>query len=388
MNSGLIIGGMGGGGGASGHFFAVSAGGTGVALDGGTLANAGTVIGGQGDAARGAEAIAGAGGVGAALSGGVLTNAGLIQGGLGGLGLVGYPGNTFAGSGIGGLGLALGSGERLVDSGMVEGGTGGAGQYGGDGGTGVSIDGGTLVVSGTVSGGQGGVGQNSTGNMGQAVQFGSLGGTLVVDPGAVFKGDIAGNATAADTLNLAGTAAGSLSGFGDRITGLTNITEDAHATWTLTGSIFGTGAISIGAGAQLTLDGPVSAASIKFLSGGDEKLLLGSPGGIPTPIPGTFSGFAAGDLIDFVNLSIYSFTYANGMLTLQENRGTLVLHFAGSLTSANFALKSDGHSGTDIVFKNSPSNPTAPATSSTLLAAGEMSFADHVTLGGYVHLPM
>jgi hypothetical protein len=47
---------------------------------------------------------------------------------------------------------------------------------------------------------------------GDAVQFGTTAATLVVDPGAVFNGQVVANAGAADVLQLAGTTAGTLSG--------------------------------------------------------------------------------------------------------------------------------------------------------------------------------
>jgi len=43
-------------------------------------------------------------------------------------------------------------------------------------------------------------------------------GTMVVDPGAVFIGAVAANTS--DTIELAGSHAGTLDGFGTQITGL------------------------------------------------------------------------------------------------------------------------------------------------------------------------
>ena len=383
-NTGLIIGGIGGGYGSGvGEANGAGAGGSGVALGGGTLSNAGTIIGGQGGSGYGAYVTGGAGGVGAAVSGGVLTNTGLIEGGIGGIGQKGFPNNTYAGGGIGGVGVALDSGARLVDSGAIVGGTGSGVQYGGDGGTGAVIDGGTLIVSGTLAGGMGGVGQNSTGNMGDAVQFGALAGTLVVDPGAVFKGDIVANAAGA-TLKLAAGGDGALTGFGGRIDGLTTISEDARATWTLTGSIGGTGSVSIGTGATLTLYGAVSVPSITFAAGGDGKLVVGDP----YQLTSTFGGFGAGDVIDLERLEASSLSYAGGTLTLYNGSEVDKLRFSGSLTKANFALKSDGHYGTDVVFKGSPTEHAGLASGlDTYTSRGEPA-ADRSELVAPMHLAL
>ena len=88
--------------------------------------------------------------------------------------------------------------------------------------TGLSFGGGgTLTNAGTISG---------TG--GSAVVFTGANETLVVDPGAVFVGSVAGNVST-DVLELAGSSAGTLAGFGTQFTGLENITLDTGAIWTI-----------------------------------------------------------------------------------------------------------------------------------------------------------
>jgi hypothetical protein len=88
--------------------------------------------------------------------------------------------------------------------------------------TGLAFGGaGTLTNAGTIAG---------TG--GTAVVFTGADETLVVDPGAVFVGSVAGNATT-DVLELAGISAGTLAGFGTQFTGLQNVTLDTGAIWTI-----------------------------------------------------------------------------------------------------------------------------------------------------------
>ena len=347
VNTGIIAGGVGGNG------YASNAGGAGVALNGGVLSNAGTILGGAGGSNFGAPRMGGAGGAGAATLGGMLTNTGLIQGGQGGAGLPG----------------------TKPKYGIATGGNGGAGVY---------LNGGTLVTAGTIAGGLGGASKASPGVMGDAVQFGTLAGTLVIDPGAVFHGAIVADSAAADTLALAGTASGTLTGFGTSITGFTTITEDAHAHWTLTGSVSGTGVLGIGSGAALTLNGAVSIASIAFAGEGHETLQLAVPGQVTS----IFAGFATGDAIDLETIKATSLRYRQGTLTLYDGK-TLVdtLHFAGTLTGTDFGLSADGHGGTNIVYETGAYRETS-TTSAFRLPAHGSDVVDRYELLGHTHLPV
>ena len=280
----------------------------------------------------------------------MLTNTGLIQGGRGGAGLAGTNPN----------------------SGTAIGGTGGAGVY---------LNGGTLVMAGTIAGGLGGASMANPGAMGDAVQFGTPAGTLVVDPGATFQGAIVANANVDDTLVLAGTASGTLTGFGTSITGFTTITEDAQAHWTLGGAISGGGALDIGAGAVLTLDGAVNIASIAFAAG-SETLHLALPGQVTS----VFDGFAAGDVIDLETLTATSLRYGHGTLTLFDGRAQVdTLHFAGALTSSDFGVVSDGHGGTDVVFETSPFGGADAARASSIYLTHEPSPSQLGWAGGHAH---
>jgi hypothetical protein len=306
------------------------------------------------------------GGGGAILSGGAFANSGMIAGGLGGTGVL-------AGNGGGGLELSAGT---LVNTGLIQGGDGGASQtsfrgvggIGGAGGVGVYLTSGTLTNAGTISGGAGGYGIIKDGAAGDAVQFNFQPATLVVDPGAVFIGQVTAQPLAKDTLILAaGPAAGTLSGLGTQFTGFAAVSETAQATWSLlgtstigSGSILdaggqltfigaaeGSGHVRIDRGATVTAGSTLAVAAVVFGAAGGAHLILDAP----TFVTNTLSGFGAKDTIDLIKLAANSESFANGTLTLLEN-GSVVdtLTVAGKYTSGNFSLKSDGHGGTTIGF--------------------------------------
>ncbi len=242
LNQGTIT----GGGGSFGQYQGGD-GGAGVSVSGGTVTNSGTITGGGGG--YGGQIYAGSGGAGLSLSGGTLTNDSTIAGGVGGIAVLG---------GNGGVGVSV-SGGTVGNDGTIAGGSGGNGFYGGNGGAGVSVSGGTLTNEGTIAGGAGGSGTyggSGSGAVGlylnggtvinggtiagygsaDAVQFGSVAATLVIDPGAVFIGNVAANSSVHDVLELSGTAAGTLGGLGTQFTGFTTIKEDAGANWSLAGA--------------------------------------------------------------------------------------------------------------------------------------------------------
>jgi hypothetical protein len=132
-------------------------------------------------------------------------------------------------------------GGTLTAAGQITGGTGGTSELcpdpqfsrGGSGGAGVFINGGTLIASATISGGQAGEDNAAgvpPGVLGDAVQFSApigvapVAGTLVVDPGAVFNGQVGADSRVNDTLELAGSTAATLMGLG---------TQRISRRWTL-----------------------------------------------------------------------------------------------------------------------------------------------------------
>jgi hypothetical protein len=138
-----------------------------------------------------------------------------------------------------------------------------------------------------------------------------------------------------------------LSGLGTTVTGFSSIVEDAHAHWSLTGTISGTGVVEIGEAARLTLNGPVSIRFIAFGAGGDERLALENP----TQVTSTFSGFGSGDIIVLSDILATSPQYSNGTLTLFDANHNIVdtLAISGDYDAADFALQPHGN-GTEIVY--------------------------------------
>lgn len=283
----------------------------------------------------------------------MLTNHGTIIGGAGGSG--GWAGTD----GLGGVAITLATGATLINTGTITGGVGGytKGYSYAYGGNSVYLDGGTLIAkSGTISGGAPGPQALSAGpphapeeNPGQgfAVQFGAIASTLVVDPGATLSGGILANPVVNDTLILQGTTAGTMTGFGNAVWGFNTIAIAAHANWTLTGTIDGTGTLSVGRGADLRLEGAVSIASLLFAPGGHATLSLD----VPTQLTSTISGFGSGDKVDLASINAASLSYSKGTLTLFDAGHNIVdtLGFAGSYTNADFALQSVSN-GTDLLY--------------------------------------
>jgi len=272
---------------------------------------------------------------------------------LGGEGAGLNPVNYFTG-GAGGAAVTLGQNARMTNFGTINGGAGGqTGQHtrysdGGAGGAGVSINGGRLVDYGTIAGGAGGNGPGGVGATGDAVQFGALAGTLVVESHAVFLGDVVANSGVADTLELAGSQSGSLTGLGTTITGFTNITEDAHCQWILSGKVTGTGTLSLGAGAHLTVAGAISIAKLSFTAGDSER--LESTGTISSLI----FGFGTGDKIELTGIAATSLKFAAGTLDLLEGTGIVAtLYFTGDYSAADFTLKESGSNST-ISYTGTP----------------------------------
>ena len=141
-------------------------------------------------------------------------------------------------------------GGTLTAAGQITGGTGGTSELcpdpqfsrGGSGGAGVFINGGTLIASATISGGQAGEDTAAgvpPGVLGDAVQFSApigvapVAGTLVVDPGAVFNGQVGADSRVNDTLELAGSTAATLTGLGTQFTNFTTLDFAAGSRWTV-----------------------------------------------------------------------------------------------------------------------------------------------------------
>jgi hypothetical protein len=423
VTAGIITGGAGAGGIASG-----GSGGVGVSVSGSaSLTSTGSIHGGNGGG--GAEYFGGNGGAGVVFeSSGTLTNGGTITGGAGAY----AGGRGFAGSA--GDGVRLSNTGTLLNTGTIAAGSAtalniqqvgiGVAIQGGDvtntgtilggndadistGGYGVLLDGGTLTTSGLISGGRG-----ANGALGDAVQFqpGATG-TLVVDPGATFQGNVVAS-YAGDALILGGTTAGTIAAIGPDFIDFSTITSNQGSDWQVQASSFigkqtalgisGTldfqvsvidnGTVSVSAGGVLTgasatfvgsvtNNGTVADSSGAFsfsalisgtgalnLSAGGTLALLagaasgqtvdfGSGGGLlelgtPLDFAGTIAGFASGDTIDLLSTPATALSYANQVLTVKDNTQVVAkLTFEGNYTTKDFALTSDQHGGTNITFK-------------------------------------
>jgi len=302
-NHGTIQGGAG--------YYGAGSGGLGVNFTKvGMLTNTGSITGGTGGGSYSASG--GQGGASVNIKGATLTNSGSITGGTGGTG---------AGGGAGGVGVIF-QGASLTNSGSITGGMGGGVDptytgTGGQGGAGVSFNGRTLTTSGIISGGQGGVG-TVNGAAGDAVQFGSAASTLIVEPGAVFNGLVAADATVKDVLELSGTQAGG-----------TPITLGTQFT--------GFSTLDFASGAAWTVDASTGAAPSSGL---------------------TITGFTTSDTIDVTNLApaqaLVDFNFKTNVLTAP---GDGTLHFSGM--SGDYPVFSvDGSAGTDITFATGPITAT------------------------------
>ncbi len=186
---------------------------------------------------------------------------------------------------------------------------------------GVSMDTGTVHNAGTIV--------SSYGTTGTAVAFtggisGHGGNRVIADPGAVFTGTIAGesNTAATNTLELAGTSAGTISQYRNFGT----VTVDAGANWTASGSNtwLSAATIAIGTAASLTITGSVNATDIFQFSGTNDVLRLNNPTG--TTLANTISGFSGGDKIILPGVSFQ----AGGSVVLAG--GTLSAPLAGGGT--------------------------------------------------------
>ena len=246
INSGVIS--AGGGGYYRNYKFN---GGIGVYMrQGGTLTNSGTITGGAGSNDYAGLAN---GGAGVYLTGlGSITNSGLIVGGESGFEYI-YRKGWYGGAG--GAGVDLRPGCVLTNTGTIDGGGGGTT------GVGVYMIGGTLTTSGTISGSD-------------AVLMEEAAGTLIVDPGAVFDGNVVGNTLFDDVLKLVGEEAGTLA---TQFIGFTTVTESAGANWTLSGGMTLAAGSSLQVGGSLSVGGTLTDAGIVDISGG--AILQANAGG-------------------------------------------------------------------------------------------------------------
>jgi hypothetical protein len=391
-NDGLIVGGnagylyyyggapMGRGGGISGR---------GLLIEGGSLANGGTISGGSGGLGvyvmdgnvandglitggigingtvngglyNGPNYPGGAGGTGIVVAGGAVTNAGTIAGGLGG--------DSTGQGGRGGTGAYIDS--NVTNTGLIVGGDGHAGDGGRNGGNGAVMSVGTFTNAGTVAGGKGGDGAGAGGagvggTGGAGIYSFNFSGDLI-NTGTIMGGD-AGNASPGFSTVAGG--AGVAFHSGGTLTDGGFIGGGAGGTVTADAINFGNGAarLILDPGANfagavvastlfqnvLELADPAAAGTITGL--GDTIIGFGTiafdPGATWLAAGGaagiaagqTIDGFHIGDTIELTGFVETGFTYVSDGLVLSGAGGTSeTLGIQGSFTTTDFNVFSIG----------------------------------------------
>ncbi|MGH7065569.1 MAG: hypothetical protein ACREET_15950 [Stellaceae bacterium] len=227
-------------------------------------------------------------------------------------------------------------------------------------------------------------------------------GSVTVDAGAVLDIAVGG----ALPMNIAGGGALDLLGttpytfVNGQTLGIAQVEITAGAT------LSGTGAVTLGAAAELVLSpgftvlGTVKGganSTIELASGAGAASLDGlgatfanflklvfAPGALwtvplatPAAFAGTFSGFTQGDVIDLVDVAATRAVFSGGVLTvLDGSTKVATLNFDGPYIGSEFFVRSDGHGGTDITDRPPPSGLTYR------VAADKGSAGDTFTIGG------
>jgi hypothetical protein len=243
-------------------------------------------------------------------------------------------GNTFGVSNFSTITIEKGSNWQLTGAGSINT-TNGANILGKLSGASLNVDGGgTMAVSGTGASVQmlsgltlQGSTLSVTGNA--AIEVGKVGvmtkNTVTVDAGNTMSGS--GTVAAAVIDNGTASALG--------------------GTLSVTGKLSGSGTAIIGDGAALNSQGSLAVANLSFAAGSQaQTLVLGTVTGDTAVI----AGFRTGDTIDVQHVTAASLSFLGGKLKLMDGSGTkiLILSLSGNYTTANFALSSDGHGGTDV----------------------------------------
>jgi Bacterial Ig-like domain len=206
-------------------------------------------------------------------------------------------------------------------------------------------------------------------------------GSVVVDAGAVPEltggGALPGTISGAGGLELTGTAPYTLAG-GQTLGTATLILDPGFS---VVGTVQGDGATTIelaeGSGA-----GTLGGLGSKFLDFGTLDFDPGAAWAVtlatPTTLTRTIAGFAYGDTIDLIGTAATRATYSDGELTaLKGGKTVAVLNLMGSYTTSDFILGSDGHGGTDIMIR-----PPSPSGLSFAVGVDDGSSGDTMTVAG------
>jgi hypothetical protein len=246
----------------------------------------------------------------------ILTNSGTIAGGAGGAGAAdGRPGN----GGTGAAAITGGAGSTVINTGLIQGGGGGAagGPNGiwsvqaGTSGNGIDLVTGLVINAGTIAGMD-------------AVSFSGLG-TVEVDPGAVFQGNVV--AAQGSMLELGGAVQATLD-MGGSFAGFSTINFATNAAWTLTGTA-----------AEL-----LAGETITGFRQGDALVLLG------TSIISAF--YVSGSGLVLNGTSSLEIGGLSGGYTLQYHGGntTLIPNLTLSISPGQTVAGSQGQAGSERAY--------------------------------------
>jgi plastocyanin len=259
----------------------------------------------------------------------------------------------------------------------------------------------TLTNAGTIT---------STNSGRGSVIFNSTAGSsrVIVDPGAVFNGNLQSLAGSTNVVELAsGASAGTLTGLnGGTITNFATLQFDNNASWTVSGNTLATGLGTIditgfAAGDTIDLTGFVATSDtfgsnlVTFTNAATQhgtihlqgsfsstNLQFASDGSAGTDIfVGTVTlppDLIYGQTIDETGIIATSETVAAGTLTLRNGVSAVgTINVGISLVSSDFTLRSDGGSGTDVivstVFGTYTSGVTLSANPTTIAATASVS---------------
>ena len=309
---------------------------------------------------RGAAISASGLGINMAADVGTVVNDGLINGGSIGVNHASAITNQSHGTITGGNDGLLVTSGTVVNAGTIAGSTG------------ILVQGGVPILNqfnGLIEGTQTGInisgaagtvenaGTIVTGGI-DAISFGAgFTNQLIVDPGAVFSGTIAGGGSGS-TLELAvgDGANGSLSELGVRYIDFPQITIDAGANWTLTGAgntiAYGVtlsgGALTLAAGATLEVAGSIAAGETIVFGGGGAELVLDTT----ASMAGAVANLRPGETIDLrgVDPATVSYSTGSGVLnyTAPGGGGASLPLTLGSATDGIVPPSSDGAGGADV----------------------------------------
>ncbi len=229
---------------------------------------------------------------------------------------------------------------------------------------------GTVVNAGTIAG-----------SGGTAIRFGNGVERLVIDPGAVFVGNVIGG-SGANTMELASAAsAGTIGGIGSSFTGFGSILVDAGAAWTLTG------ANTVASGASLTDAGVLtvtgSLTNLGAIGGAGQLVDAGSlinAGSIGTAL--TLSGgYFANQAGGTVTGTVYGIAGSNRVTNLGRLNGILLA--TGGSVSNGSSLSTGAivagvqygvavHGGTGVIVNDGAISASATSGFAVTLGAGGM----------------